>query len=138
MGHRKLSPHSNGKPRLARALFSFEIALLILAFLAPSFDLQPVASFPIASYNTSDYEPPDAVIFLQEPPFSNENELCALWEMGSNFDNALFLERATIASFTPTLSFSFSDFIRRIFGSQRLLLSPRSPPTSLIPDLYPR
>ena len=73
MGHQKLSPHSNGKPRLAGALFSLGIALLILSFLVPSYDLQPVASFPTAACSTSDDEPPDAVIFLQEPLFDGDD-----------------------------------------------------------------
>jgi hypothetical protein len=128
MGHRKLSPLANGKPRRAGALLSLGIALSILSFLVPSYDFQPVASFSIAACNKSDDEPPDALIFLQEPPSYSENEFRAVWETGFNFDSSLFLERAAIENWHSTLPFCFHDLTPRLSRFKLLVLTPRSPP----------
>jgi hypothetical protein len=124
MGYRKLSPHANGRPRLAGACL---IALLILAFLAPSFDLQSVAAFPTAACSTSDDEPPDALIFLQEP-LSDDDNPCALWEGATDIDTILLVERAPPESLSPSLSFSFRDPPAPFSRFKRLVSTPRSPP----------
>jgi hypothetical protein len=111
-------------------LFSFGIALVILSFLAPSYDLQPVASFPIAACNTLDDEPPDAVIFLQKPLSGGNDDACALWEAAADFDRfSLPVQAAPSDPSQAPSECCFGPIPRNLL--KLLISTPRSPPLFL-------